>query len=72
LIKQEVDSEILERMVEYLSTNVSHGPIEGQGENALSERKYYWGDLGLKREEWKCVRTREDGRMISGGERFFP
>jgi len=66
---QEVEEEILERMVEYLSTSSTSGGVDG-GEmtSGLNERIYYWGDLELPRNEWKSVRTREEGRMISGGE----
>lgn len=62
-VAQEVHEEILDRMVEYLSSSSSDSSAPG-----LSERTYYWGDLGKRREDWSSVRTREEGRMISGGE----
>jgi len=59
-----VREEILERMVEYFSMT--------KGEDSLApgvgERSYYWGDLRRGREQWMGIRTREEGRMISGGE----
>ncbi|GAA5931644.1 protein-lysine N-methyltransferase [Sporobolomyces koalae] len=62
---EEVDADILDRMVEYLSTA---GSSDGAGASpGQSERKYYWGDLEGSRQEWRCVRAREEGRMISGG-----
>ncbi|GAA6011526.1 hypothetical protein JCM11491_004675 [Sporobolomyces phaffii] len=59
---EEVEEEILERMVHHLSA--------GPGQASISERTYYWGalrDVEQRDTEWKCVRTREEARMISGG-----
>lgn len=52
-------------MVEYLSSSSTSG---GEMYSGLNERIYYWGDLELPRNEWKSVKTKEEGRMISGGE----
>ncbi|GAA5980810.1 hypothetical protein JCM5350_003715 [Sporobolomyces pararoseus] len=60
---EEVDSEILERMVEYLSSSSTSTGTTG----GLSNRTYYWGSLDLPRNEWNFIKTREEGRMISGG-----
>ncbi|GAA5968256.1 hypothetical protein JCM3765_000866 [Sporobolomyces pararoseus] len=70
---EEVDSEILERMVEYLSTPSTITSTENVGGGSsgssagFSNRTYYWGDLNLKKQEWNSIKTREEGRMISGG-----
>ncbi|GAA5900481.1 uncharacterized protein JCM6883_002859 [Sporobolomyces salmoneus] len=58
---EEVEAEILERMVEYLSSSPS------ASNSNMTERTYYWADLNLGRKGWKCVKTREEARMISGG-----
>ncbi|GAA5915163.1 hypothetical protein JCM8208_002156 [Rhodotorula glutinis] len=58
---EEVHPDILETMVEYLSSGAAAGAP------GASTRTYYWGDLEKAPSEWESLRTREEGRLISGG-----
>lgn len=60
---QEVHPDILEAMVDFLSSGASAGAP------GVSTRTYYWGDLSKPPNEWESLRTREEGRLISGGAR---
>ncbi|GAA5875635.1 hypothetical protein JCM8547_000896 [Rhodosporidiobolus lusitaniae] len=59
---EEVHPDILERMVELLSSSPALAGAPG-----VSTRTYYWGELDDEPGKWQSVRTREEGRMISGG-----
>ncbi|GAA6025080.1 hypothetical protein JCM10207_003401 [Rhodosporidiobolus poonsookiae] len=58
---EEVHPDILEAMVDFLSSG------SGEGAPGVSTRRYYWGDLKQEPGEWQVIRTREEGRLISGG-----
>ncbi|GAA5933254.1 hypothetical protein JCM3775_002586 [Rhodotorula graminis] len=58
---EEVHPDILETMVEYLSSGAAAGAP------GVSTRTYYWGDLSKAPSEWESLHTREEGRLISGG-----
>lgn len=64
--EQEVHPDILEAMVELLSSSLG-GSDAAPG---ISTRTYYWGELRKDPGEWDQVKTREEGRMISGGSSF--
>ncbi|GAA5912811.1 hypothetical protein JCM6882_000435 [Rhodosporidiobolus microsporus] len=63
---EEVHPDILEALVDFLSSS-STGGQASSGAPGVSTRTYYWGDLRTEPAGWKKVRTREEGRMISGG-----
>ncbi|BGP23041.1 hypothetical protein JCM10295v2_001934 [Rhodotorula toruloides] len=48
-------------MVDFLSS-----PADG-GAPGVSTRVYYWGDLSEPPTNWRSIKTKEEGRMISGG-----
>ncbi|BGP38208.1 hypothetical protein JCM10449v2_002137 [Rhodotorula kratochvilovae] len=58
---EEVHPDILEAMVDFLSSGASAGAP------GVSTRTYYWGDLAKPPGEWESLRAREEGRLISGG-----
>ncbi|GAA6051540.1 hypothetical protein JCM3770_000405 [Rhodotorula araucariae] len=58
---EEVHPDILEAMVEFLSSGASAGAP------GVSTRTYYWGDLTSAPSAWESLRAREEGRLISGG-----
>lgn len=62
---QEVHSDILEAMVDLLSSGSSAGAP------GTSTRVYCWGDLAAEPDQWQSIRTREEGRLISGGATSF-
>ncbi|GJN88324.1 hypothetical protein Rhopal_001289-T1 [Rhodotorula paludigena] len=57
---EEVHPDILEAMVDLLSSGSSAGAP------GTSTRVYYWGDLAAEPDQWQSIRTREEGRLISG------
>ncbi|GAA5920116.1 hypothetical protein JCM5296_002520 [Sporobolomyces johnsonii] len=61
---EEVHPDILEAMVDLLSTP---GSSSGSAAPGVSTRTYYWGELRKPRSELNALKTREEGRMISGG-----
>jgi len=63
---QEVHPDILETMVDFLSSGASAGAP------GVSTRTYYWGDISKAPSEWESLRTREEGRLISGGASRSP
>jgi hypothetical protein len=67
--EQEVHPDILEAMVELLSSSSSYG-ASSDAAPGISTRTYYWGELKKTPTHWGQVRTREEGRMISGGSSF--
>lgn len=64
VVEQEVHPEILESMVEFLSTSSTSAEGGGPG---IARRTYYWGDLAEPPVRWNQITTREEGKMISGG-----
>ncbi|GAA5999391.1 uncharacterized protein JCM10292_001256 [Rhodotorula paludigena] len=58
---EEVHPDILEAMVDLLSSGSSAGAP------GTSTRVYCWGDLAAEPDQWQSIRTREEGRLISGG-----
>ncbi|GAA5839700.1 hypothetical protein JCM11251_002566 [Rhodosporidiobolus azoricus] len=64
---EEVHPDILEAMVDFLSSSSTSGSEASSGAPGVSTRTYYWGDLREEPKRWKKVSTREEGRMISGG-----
>lgn len=64
LVEQEVHPDILESMVDFLSTSSSTAECDAPG---VSTRTYYWGDLSEPPASWRSIRSKEEGRMISGG-----
>jgi hypothetical protein len=66
-LAQEVHPDILEAMVELLSSSSSFAGGASEAAPGISLRTYHWGDLKQRPEEWESVTTREEGRMISGG-----
>lgn len=69
LREQEVHPDILEAMVELLSSSSTFG-ASSNAAPGISTRTYYWGGLEKAPTRWEQVRTREEGRMISGGSSF--
>ncbi|GAA5970947.1 hypothetical protein JCM21900_000681 [Sporobolomyces salmonicolor] len=61
---EEVHPDILEAMVDLLSTP---GSSSGSAAPGVSTRTYYWGELRKPRAQLNALKTREEGRMISGG-----
>ncbi|BGP06281.1 hypothetical protein JCM10049v2_002102 [Rhodotorula toruloides] len=61
---EEVHPDILESMVDFLSTSSSTAECDAPG---VSTRTYYWGDLSEPPASWRSIRSKEEGRMISGG-----
>ncbi|BGP14135.1 hypothetical protein JCM10213_002432 [Rhodosporidiobolus nylandii] len=61
---EEVHPDILEAMVDFLSSSSS---AASDGAPGVSTRRYSWGALRTSPSEWSSVLTREEGRMISGG-----
>ncbi|BGP30322.1 hypothetical protein JCM10296v2_002076 [Rhodotorula toruloides] len=61
---EEVHPDILETMVDFLSTPSSTADSDAPG---ISTRTYYWGELSEPPASWRNIKTKEEGRMISGG-----
>jgi hypothetical protein len=59
--EKELHPEILEAFMSFLCAPSMDGAP------CVDKRSYYWGDIS-QRASWKSVKTREERRMISGGE----
>ena len=51
-----------------LAELVKHLSAVSEPENKSLLRTYFWGPLDAGEQGWEKVQTREEGRMISGGE----